>query len=96
MKVVHTPSTTLFAVFVTGLSTEVTENKDIVFEVPTDPLLSIPSVEDETTTFITIANGEVIAFLGIFASVTSSTRGDAANEDRSMERSSIGLHACER
>ena len=41
MKIIHTPSTTLFA----GLSTKVTENKDIVFEVLTDPLPYMPFVE---------------------------------------------------
>jgi hypothetical protein len=51
MKIIHIPSTALFAVFGTGLATEVTENKIVVFEVPTDSLPFIPSVEDGSNSF---------------------------------------------
>jgi hypothetical protein len=51
MNIIHIPSTALFEVFVTGLATEVTENKIVVFEVPTDSLPFIPSVEDGSNSF---------------------------------------------
>jgi hypothetical protein len=46
----------------------------------------------EATLFMTIANDEMIAFLGTFTSVVGSTR-DAANEDTTTENSSIGVDA---